>query len=158
MIRDLTYAIQFATANELTLVHGMTLDEDISEGRHETFHIEGRGVHGASFTPSQFFLLHEAIHEMLCKGDELRAALTDGENAPAVPLPEQTEANALGSEKMGWLTYLADEGSRIWPNHSAFAPLLKRGFIECVGNPSHGPGYVITDAGRRVLTEHSNAS
>ncbi len=164
MIRGLRYSIQFATSNELTLVHEMTLDEDSAEGPHESFSIEGDGVHGTDFTPAQMVLLHRAIDEMLRMAEQHRDALTDGAGervAEADPPPYDylailrsiacgcmLEHNTVTN---GWKHMLGGKVS-----HGGCVLLLAKGLIESngpmhsVGQP-HVNGYLISTKGRRAL-------
>ncbi len=169
MIRGLRYWIQFATGNELTLVHEMTLDEDKKdEGLHESFSIEGAGVHGADFTPAQLALLHCAIREMGRMSESLHMTLLDGEQ----PEPAPDEAPALNRAEKEILRALA-HGDALWLKndraglYGAVASIKEESIKSLWDARLIGPGdepanmvdgmedgllwYTITDLGRRAL-------
>ena len=177
MIRGLRYWIQFATSNELTLVHEMTLDEDHAEGMRESFAIEGDGVHGADFTPAQMALLHCAILEMKRMRTQNLEALTDGESVGMVeravaredgeqpdPAPDEGErdAAALTADEAD-LVSVADikllgmlsEGVTLKMGHPALSRFRNRGWVEVTAEtgafPTSEREYGITNAGRRAL-------
>ncbi len=64
--------------------------------------------------------------------------------------PEETSVLHPWSVEIEALTRLSG-GSKIWPNHPAFADLNEHGLIQCEGNPSHGPGYVIAPKGQSIV-------
>ena len=154
MIRGLRYWIQFATGNELTLVHEMTLDKDKKdEGLHESFSIEGAGVHGADFTPAQLALFHCAIREMGRMSESLHMTLLDGEQPEPATLTVG-EADLVSADDIKLLRMLS-EGVTLEMGHPALSRFRNRGWVDVTdatdGWPTSEREYGITNAGRRAL-------
>lgn len=155
MKRDLSYAINFGDDEEFRLVRDMALVECDDDGFAEEFVVEDMH-HGVHFTPAELAELHEAIHEMLRKGDELKDVLTDGE-APPIAAPYRDTAEP-DEASLAILKALADRDMLYLEiGEERIKPLIDARLIEIdTATPGMQKGvvlYIITDKGRAALAE-----
>ncbi len=166
IVRDLNYSIRFGKDLGFMLTREMTLVE--GEEIQAAFLIEDPQCHGIQLAPAELAELHRYIHEMLRMAEQHRDALTDGESVGMVeravaredgeqpdPAPDEGEREQVvvvpDETPIFAILQAMDNGLGIWPNHPAFAQLLVAGFLACEANPSKGPQWRLSDAGRARL-------